>query len=257
MSRVRIEDFYAHLAEGRADDLAAWFRGRPAIDTPLDGAIGDEQAFRRHVSAQQAWLREHRAKPEVIAVIAAPERTVVELVLYLQRGSETLDLPVALVAEPGEGKLAAIRVYYSTRPLTGRHALRAPLLAPAGHLAEPPTIERYMTGLARADKEAVLALFAPEGYVREPSGARYRHAGEEGRRAFFDMVLAFGGGVPLKHCTATFDGRRFAVEYVCDEWGRAKFAPQAGMAVYELDGSGRLLAVRIYDDVSPPGEGHP
>jgi hypothetical protein len=254
MSRIAIEAFYEQLAGGHADELLTWFGGRPALDTPLDGAIAGEQALRRWVATQESWLRERAARSETVAVIATPARTVAELVLFLQDAGGTVDLPVVLVAEPGSGPFAAVRVYHSTWPLSGAHAVRAPLLAPAAHLEEPPTIERYMSALARAEKEAILALFAPEGYVREPSGARYRHAGEAGRRAFFDLALGAGGGVPLKHCTATFDGRRFAVEYVCDEWGRTKFPPQAGMAVYELDDDGRLLAVRIYDDVSPPGE---
>jgi len=46
----------------------------------------------------------------------------------LHRGSETLDLPVAVVAAPGEGALSAIRVYHSTWPLTGAQAVRPPLL---------------------------------------------------------------------------------------------------------------------------------
>ena len=58
----------------------------------------------------------------------------------------------------------------------------------------------------------------------------------------------------LHHCTATFDGRTFAVEYVCDEWANVKLAPQAGLAVYELAGPDKLQAARIYDDVTPPFE---
>jgi hypothetical protein len=69
-----------------------------------------------------------------------------------------------------------------------------------------------------------LALFAEEGYVREPSGSKYKHVGPEGRQGFYSAALD-SGGVTLKHCTATFDGTRFAVEYICDEWGQVKFDP--------------------------------
>ncbi len=177
MGPIAIEQLYAHLAAGRADELLAWFGDRPALDTSLDGAIAGEQALRRSVAAQQSWLRERRARSGTVPVIATADRTVAELVLFLRGAGGTIDLPVALAAEPGAGPFAA----------------------------------------------------------------------------FHEMVLASGGGVPLRHCTATFDGRRFAVEYVCD-WGRAKLPQQAGIGTYKMDDDGPLPAVRIYDDVSPPGE---
>ncbi len=90
--------------------------------------------------------------------------------------------------------------------------------------------------------------------MREPSGARYRHSGAEGRRDFYQQVLGSGleGGVGLHPCTATTDYHAFAVEYICDEWGQVKLTPQAGLAVYEFEPSGKLAAVRIYDDITPP-----
>ena len=62
------------------------------------------------------------------------------------------------------------------------------------------------------------------------------------------------GGVSLKHCTATFDGKCFAVEFNAYGWGPVDFQPQAGMAIYALGPTEKILAVRIYDDVTPPGE---
>ena len=70
---------------------------------------------------------------------------------------------------------------------------------------------------------------------------------------FFGPALD-AGGVVLHHCTATFDGHSFAVEYIFDEWANVKLPPQAGLAVYELAAPDRLQAARIYDDVLPPFE---
>ncbi|AKB73642.1 hypothetical protein MSLAZ_0381 [Methanosarcina lacustris Z-7289] len=109
-----------------------------------------------------------------------------------------------------------------------------------------------MAGLAKPDKAAILELFEEEGYVREPSGSSYKHNGPAGRKEFYDAALA-EGGISLKYCTATFDGSRFIVEFICDKWGKTKLPPQAGMAVYELGKTGKLFAVRIYDDLSPAG----
>lgn len=57
----------------------------------------------------------------------------------------------------------------------------------------------------------------------------------------------------FRSSTATFDGARFIVEFICDEWGKTKLPPQAGMAVYELGKTEKLFTVRIHDDLSPPG----
>jgi hypothetical protein len=108
-----------------------------------------------------------------------------------------------------------------------------------------------MRALNDGDVEAVLSLFADYGYVREPSGAEYKHVGREARRQFYERALV-NGGIPLRHCTATFDGQRCAIEYILERWGGTSVDPQPGVAVYELDAAGRLGAVRIYDDIAAP-----
>jgi hypothetical protein len=67
------------------------------------------------------------------------------------------------------------------------------------------------------------------------------------------MISFEACGISLKHCTATFDGTRTAVEYICDGWGNMKLEPQAGVAVYESEIT-VLFAARIYDDVTLPNE---
>ena len=90
--------------------------------------------------------------------------------------------------------------------------------------------------------------------MREPSGFAYRHEGLEGLQEFYQGALA-SGGIALTHATTTFDGRLFAVEFICDEWGSMQFDPMAGCAFYQLsDDQRRIEAVRIYDDVTPPTE---
>ena len=118
-------------------------------------------------------------------------------------------------------------------------------------LEEPALIKTYMRAILEPDEERVLSLFTTDGYLREPSGSRYKHIGSQERKAFYNSALRTGG-ITLHHATATFDGKSFAVEYVCDQWGKTTFAPQAGMAVYEFADTDHLRAVRIYDDVTPP-----
>jgi hypothetical protein len=131
--------------------------------------------------------------------------------------------------------------------------IRPPLLKPVENLDEPEVIKRYTTVLRKGDADAVLKLFEDKGYVREPSGSKYKHKGRNGQKEFYIQALE-AGGISIKHCTAIVEGTRTAVEYICDGWGNLEFEPQAGMAVYELGATGLLYAARIYDDVTPPNE---
>lgn len=246
-----IKDFYSALMAGEAEALLDVFVAEPHLDTPLQGEVRDEEAVRRFVSEQQSWLAERAADVQVLATTSDAERIVVEFVLYLRHRGDDIDVPVAVVADvSGEG-VSWIRTYHSTWPLTGGHVVRPPLLHPSEGLEEPEVVERYMAGISKPDKETVLALFKDEGYVREPSGSQYKHEGREGQEEFYTAALSYGG-ISLQHCTATFDGTRCAIEYICDRLGSVEIPPQAGIAVYELSDSEQIQAVRIYDDVSMP-----
>ena len=252
MLRETLKNFYAGILGGEIETLLSLFSDEPLINTPLQGEIRGKANFIRYLSDQRAFLQEHEVKAELFALTDTDQRIVVEFVLYLKHGSKNIDLPAAIVADRSGNTASEIRVYHSTWPLTGKHAVRPPLMSPARHLDEPPIIEKYMAGLAKPDKAAILELFEEDGYVREPSGSSYKHSEPAGRKEFYDAALS-EGGISLKHCTATFDGIRFIVEFICDEWGKTKLPPQAGMAVYEMGKTGKLFAVRIYDDLSPPG----
>jgi hypothetical protein len=246
-----MQDVYSALIAGDAEGLLAVFATEPHLDTPLQGEVRGEDAVREFVSEQQAWLAERAADAKVLAVTSNQERIVVESELYLHHQGRDNDIPIAVVADLSGKGVSWIRTYHSTWPLTGGHAIRPPLLEPNEGLEEPEVIERYMAGISKPDLEAVLALFADNGYVREPSGSRYEHEGREGQEEFYTAALSYGG-VSLKHCTVTFDGTRCAIEYICDRLGSMEIPPQAGIAVYELNDTGQIQAVRIYDDVSMP-----
>jgi hypothetical protein len=249
-----LESFYQDLEKGDAGRLLSIFEGEPSIDTPLDGEVRGAEAFSAFVKRQGDWLTERKARIRVINSIHAPERVVIEFVTDLVDGTRAISLPIALVADTGEEKVTGIRICHSTYPLYGEHMTRKPMLEPRRDLREPEVIREYMRGLAGRDSGPVLSLFAPGAYVREPSGDEYKHQGEEALKAFYDSALR-SGGIPLKHCTATFDGKTFAVEFTVDRWGETRLENQAGMAVYQLtDDARKIEAVRIYDDVTPPGE---
>jgi hypothetical protein len=246
--------YYDALQAGDVDALGAMFSGEPHIDGPFEGQVKGEEALEAYVGAQRAWLSARAAHPEFLDVTLSPARIVLEWVLTMHQGGKAFDLPVAMAADRDGSQVSALRVYHSTWPLSGHHAVRGPLLGPpAAKPDEPAVVQAYTAGLHEGNAAFVVSLFAADGYAREPSGSRYQYVGPDRLREFYEPALS-GGGIMVHHRTATVDGHACAVEYVCDEWAGVTLPPQAGLAVYELAGPDKMRAARIYDDVAPPFE---
>jgi hypothetical protein len=245
--------FFEGLLAGELDALLGSFAGEPELHHPIRGRVKGERAFATYVSETQEWLvRSNASIAEVEHVLAGP-RGFGEVVLQLDSGGGRIELPIAIVSDRrADGRIEELRMYYSTWPLTGRHAVRQPLLQPDPGLTESDVVGEYQRALTTGDVDAVLAQFEPDAYAREPAGGSYVHRGAAALRAFFEALFSNGGGIPLQHCTATDDGRACALEYNVVRWGTTELSPQAGVAVYVRGDTGRLAAARIYDDVDPP-----
>jgi SnoaL-like protein len=233
--------FFDGLLVGEPDALVASFAGEPELHDPLRGRIRGERAFRAFAADMRAWLEERDVSVEDVTRVVRARRGFEEVVLHL----DGADLPFALVADhpsPG-GRLRELRLYHSTRLLTGRPATRPPLLQPDPELRLPDVLAAHRRALADGDAEAVVALFEPDGLVREPSGGEHTHQGPDALRAYYERVLADRGGIALEPCTLVDDGRTAALEY------NAGWPPQAGLAVHVRGAGGGLAAVRIYDEI--------
>ncbi len=232
-----------------ANELLASFRAIPLIDDPRYGHIDSLDAFLAYVADMQGWLAEQRGV-DTVALTQNGMRSVEEVSVKLPGPHP--ELPIAVATQfSTDGRIAWVRVYHSLWPLTGGHRVRTPLLEPDASIALQGAPADYQRALAAGDADAIIAAFDPDGIVREPAGGPYSYRGAA-HRAIYDTMFANGGGIPLQFCTVTDDGTRCAIEYNCVRWGKDAIPPQAGIAVYERGGSGRLVAARIYDDVSPP-----
>jgi SnoaL-like domain len=76
-----------------------------------------------------------------------------------------------------------------------------------------PVRGRVKGALAVGDVDAIVAMFEPEGYAREPAGGQYIHRGPDGLREFYEWLFSNGGGIPLEHCALTDIQRACALEY--------------------------------------------
>ena len=245
--------FFDGLLAGDFDALVASFAGEPELHHPVRGRIRGRRAFEAYVIGTNAWLRQRDASIENVEYVVAGLQGFAEVVLHLDGETERVDLPVAVVSEKqSDGRIVELRMYYSSWPLTGRHANRPPLLQPGPELREKDVVADYQRALAAGDVDAVLASFEPDGYAREPAGGQHVHRGRDGLRAFYQRLFANDGGVALEHCALIDDRRACALEYNVVRWGKTDLPPQAGVAVYVRGGGGKLAAARIYDDVNPP-----
>ena len=251
--RLRSVPFFDGLVSGEVDALVESFSEVPEVHHPVRGRIKGEGAFRRFVTDMNVWLAARNVEVEHVNWLITDPRGVEEVVLHLDGDGGRVGLPLALTADHDEDeRIVELRLYFSSWPLTGRHANRPPLLQPDLGLHEPDVVGQYQHALATGDLEAILATFEPDAYMREPAGGAHVHRGSDELRALYERFFSNGGGIPLEHCTVTDDGRACALEYNVVAWGRTALAPEAGLAVYVRGDSGRLAAARVYDDSDPP-----
>jgi hypothetical protein len=245
--------YFDGLITGETDALIGSFAGEPELHHPVRGRIRGADAFGRFVTNTNTWIAERNVTIEDVNFILTPRRGIEEVVLHIDGDDGRMELPLALAADRDEdARILELRVYFSTWPLTGAHAIRPPLLQPDPGLHEADVVGEYQRALAAGDVEAAVATFEPDGYVREPAGGEHIHRGSDELRALYTSFFSNGGGIPLEHCAVTDDGRACALEYNVVAWGRTELPPEAGIAVYVRGDSGKLASARVYDDSQPP-----
>ncbi len=242
--------YFDGLVSGEVDALVESFGGEPRIQHPLRGLIAGEDAFREFVADVERWLVAHDASVEDVHRCVLEERGFEEVVVHLDTEAGRIGLPHGLVADHDrDGLLEEIRVYFSSRPLSGHRTDRPPLLAPDPELREPDAVAEYERALAAGEAEAVAAAFEANGYAREADTASRVHLGAEALRSFYESCLA-GGAVALERCVLVEDGDTCALEHNLVGPGAA--SPRAGLTVFVRGEAGKLAAARLYSDLGSP-----
>ncbi len=248
--RPLVVPYFEGLLEGEMGPLVESFAGEPQIHHPINGRIRGAQAFEAFVTATGEWLRARDAEIEDVSRVVTEERGFEEVILRLDGG---VTLPHSMVADhAGDGRLEEIRLYYSARPLTGRHEDRPPLLQRDPELRQPQAVAELLRALAAGDAGAAATAFEADGYLRGPVAEIPAQSGHEDLRAHFERLFSGGGGIELEPCSLTERDRHCALEYNVRAWGGEELPPQAGLAVFERGAGGGIAAARFYDDVGPP-----
>ena len=245
--------YFDGLMAGEPDALVGSFAAEPELHDPVRGRVKGTRAFGAFVIETNAWIARRKVTVETVAHVVTEQHGFEEVLLHLDGETGRVELPVAIVAdrEP-DGHIDELRIYFSSWGLTRRHANRPPLLQRDPELRAPDIVSEHQAALAAGDVDAIVAAFEPQGYAREPAGRQYLHTGPDGLRSFYRRSFSNDGGIPLEHCALIDDKRTCALEYNVVRWGQTELAPEAGVAVYARGQSGKLTAVRIYDDVDPP-----
>jgi ketosteroid isomerase-like protein len=254
-----VGEYLAALREGDTRILEKVWPGEVVIYDPRAGEVRGHKQVRQFIAHNLSWLGGLHARAQIVASTRSGGRAVVELLARLDHGGRELTWPVAVVAESPDDRSVVFRTYCNQWPVDEQRHVRPPVLAP-GAVRPGDVVGRYLAALAAGDAAAAAGAFAPDGYLRTPTGRRYgRDSGDGGDggdelRSFFDRWFGGGGGIELQPCAVTDDGVRCAVEYNCLRWGIHDLPPQAGLGVYERGPDGLLAAARVYDDVELPAE---
>ena len=247
-----VRQYFTALNRGDSRALEDVWPGRVVVYDPHAGEVRGHRQLRQYVRQSQASLAARRARVETMASWVVGDRAVVELLAHLADDTgQEIAWPVAVVAESPDDRSIVFRSYFSRRSMDGQHHLRPPILE-RGSAHPADIVGRYQAALAAGDAEALVGIFAPDGYYRESLGPLHTHRGRAELRSFFRLCFSAGGGIGLENCAVTDDSLRCAVEYNCVRWGSHDLPPQAGMAIYERSSDGLLAAARIYDDVDAP-----
>ena len=120
-----LDHIYDYLIAGDATAIRSLFQTLVALDTPLSGAVDGEVALAAYIRREGELLRRLKAVARPVGRFESQERVIVELVLDLIEG-DRFDLPVVIVGQKSVHGFGQVRVYHSTWPLSGAHAVRAP-----------------------------------------------------------------------------------------------------------------------------------
>ncbi len=205
-------------------------------------AAGDVTAW---VGATAQWLRDLQGSWQAVADINDAHTAVHEVSLAITTNDGTVDLPFVVVADVSGDTFTEIRTYHSSWPYTGGHTFREPPVERRDLSATPQLFADYIERLTRQDIDPILASFSPDGYVREPSGNRFRYQGSAQRDAFYKGHIADAPPAKFDLRTCTNGSGITAVEYAF-AYGDSGLV--GGVCIMEHS-AGKIDAIRITDDV--------
>jgi hypothetical protein len=246
------EVYLPALLASQPEQLALRLGDRATVDDPIFGRTTGMPALQRYLEEVAAWLGKREASFDKVAFTMGSDRDVTEGTLGLTFDGRRVSVPVAVVAERRKEREVEMRLYYSTKPINGAHAVRSPLLPQDDQIAVPPPVAAHLAALAKGDVPAIVASFEIGATLRNPAGEVFTREADGGTlQAFYQRLFgapAGGGGVEVLNGGRADDGSTCAIEYTIVKVHGKGVPAQAGLAVYERSENGLLKAARVYED---------
>jgi hypothetical protein len=213
---------------------------------PVDGLTIGTAALTARFAAGPSWLPAEGGTVESFATTHDGRCAVAESIVHTTVDNRDVALPIAAVVElDGHGLIAQVRLYHSTRPLTGDHRHREPLRQTWRDLPLTGAVDAFHTALAAGDAKDLVATFTGEGYTVDAEGGR--HEGEAALTDLWSGVLERDGSPALERCAVTDDGTSSALEFTLVRRGTERVPAQPGLVIHERGDDEHLTAVRFYE----------
>jgi hypothetical protein len=236
----RLADVYVPaLVNGTLAALSRRLGNRATIDDPLFGRAATLSSIDPLLENVARHLGERRATYRHVSSATGIDRDVSEGLLVMQVGSETIEVPICVVAERRRLREIELRVYYATG--SEERNSRAPLLDGSADVPIPQIVAHVLEAFRKGAVERVLAAFEESSRFVDPTGRQ--HAKRDGSMSRF--LTDLGGRLELAPAGAADDGRTCCIEAVVTRMGPVHDPEPAAMS-FERGDSGLLRELRLY-----------
>src|SRR5207249_6360143 len=115
---------------GQLGPLGIRLGPRATVDDPMFGRATGMPGIDAHLKSTADWLTKGKATYDRGQFTTGVDRDITEGIVTLEEGepAKKIEVPVAVVAERRRSREVELRVYWSTRLLTGKASARKPLV---------------------------------------------------------------------------------------------------------------------------------
>src|SRR5579859_2129717 len=145
------EVFMSALLAAQTEQLARRLGERATVDDPIFGRAAGMGELERYLREYGEWLAKRSATFEPSGFTLGSDRDVTEGTLALAVEGRRVAVPVGIVAERRKEREVELRLYYATKPIRGKGAVRGRLLADDAEVPVPPPVAALIDALGRGD----------------------------------------------------------------------------------------------------------
>ena len=254
------EDLTGYIQQGDTAPFENLFTdGHISVNVPRYGQIGNNIVFGRYLRQVRLWMRDRddlRFEYWGTVPSADEKHLAINGVYYFMIHDAEFDyhkelhIPVSVMCEMEDGKIRTARVYYSTHWVAGHNITRPAMLNEDPTLIDSlPELEKlYFKCLWAGDSKPILdRILDHNAYFM---GTAYSFNQGPDLVKTFNGLFKDGKNTELRLCTA-FEAPHFlVVEYMNHRSGGNPNTPSAGMAIYQYNDDGKIIAVRLAGDSS-------